>query len=163
MSAGNPPGPAVTLRRAARDDAAALSRLIVATLRTSNAADYAPAVITRVAEDFSAERLAGTIERRHVLVACEGPRILGTAALDGDKVRSVFVAPERQGEGIGAMLMAEVFRLAAEAGVTGLTLQSSLTARGFYAGLGFAALGEAVHGDEVTIVMLREITSRVPA
>ena len=163
MSREGPRIHAVALRRATQDDAAALSRLIVATLRTSNAADYAPAVIARVAEEFSAERLAGMLERRRVLVACEGPLIVGTAALDGDRVRSVFVAPERQGEGIGAMLVAEIARSAAEACVTGLTLQSSLTARGFYAGLGFTALGEALQGDEITIVMRREIQPRAPA
>ena len=162
MSLEGPRGRAVALRPATQDDAAALSRLIVTTLRTSNAADYATAVIARVAEGFSAERLAGMIERRRVLVACAGTHILGTAALDGDEVRSVFVTPERQGEGIGAMLMAEVIRLAAEAGVTALTLQSSLTARGFYTGLGFVGLGEAVHGGEVTIVMRREIVPRAP-
>ena len=153
----------VVLRRATRDDAAALSALIVETLRTSNAVDYPPAVIARVAEDFSAERVGQMIGQRLVMAACEGVRILGTAALDGDRVKSVFVAPERQGEGIGRSLMAEVARLAMEAGVTSLTLQSSLTAQTFYAGLGFVALGEAVHGDEVTTVMRREIPSRAPA
>ena len=161
MSAESPPVPDTALRRATGNDAAALSDLIVGTLRTSNAADYPPAVIARVADDFSAERLARMIEQRLVLVACEGSRLLGTAALDGDKVRSVFVAPERQGEGIGRALMAEVARLAAAAGITSLTLQSSLTARAFYAGLGFVALGDAVHGAEVTVVMRRDI--RPPA
>ena len=63
MSDGGPPHPAIVLRRAARDDAAALSRLVVATLRTTKAADDAPAVIARVAEDLSAERLAGMISQ----------------------------------------------------------------------------------------------------
>lgn len=58
-------------------------------------------------------------------------RILGTASLDGNVVRAVFVAPETRGRGIGRVLMAVIARAAEVAGVAILTLQSSLTAVGF--------------------------------
>lgn len=157
MSAGGQVSLCATLRPATRDDAAALSALITETLRTGNAADYSSAVIARVAEAFSPACVALMIEQRRVMVACAGARIVGTAALDGDEIRSVFVAPDRQGRGIGRALMVAIARMATDAGVLGLTLHASLTARGFYAGLGFAALGEAVDGEEITVVMRREI------
>lgn len=84
-------------------------------------------------------------------------RILGTASLDGGAVRAVFVAPDAQGRGIGRALMAEVERMAAAAGVVMLTLQSSLTAVGFYGTLGFRPVREHHHGEERTVVMERQL------
>ena len=157
-----PGGPGqMTIRPAAAADAAALSALIVTTLHASNAADYAPEIIARVVDGFSPPYVEAMIARRSVLVACIDLRIIGTAALDAAAVRSVFVAPEAQGGGVGTALMAEIARLAATSGVRTLRLQSSLTARGFYLRLGFCALGEACHGDERTVVMELDLASRL--
>ncbi|AZC36892.1 acetyltransferase, GNAT family [Pseudomonas chlororaphis subsp. piscium] len=84
--------------------------------------------------------------------------IVGTASLDGHVVRSVFVAPERQGQGVGRQLMAELERQALGAGITQLTVPSSITAEGFYANLGFRTLREQYHGEERTLIMQRELT-----
>ncbi len=145
------------IRPADPDDAGEISALIVATLRTSNAADYPPEVIAHVAADFAPEAVRGMIARRRVLIARDGGRMVGTAALEGAAVRSVFVLPEAQGRGVGAALMAEVARVAARDGCATLRLSSSLTAQGFYERLGFIAVGEALFGDERTITMERDL------
>ncbi len=149
------------------DDAGEISALIVATLRASNAGDYPSEVIDRVAAGFDAEAVRGMIGRRRVLVARDGRRIVGTAALEGGAVRSVFVLPAAQGRGVGAALMAKILRLAERDGCASLRLNSSLTAVGFYARLGFVATGEALFragpgagppagsGEERTVVMER--------
>ncbi len=145
----------VGIRPATADDAEAISALILATLRVSSAADYLPEIIARVAADFDPEAVRGMIGRRRVLAAREGGRIVGTAALEDDAVRSVFVLPEAQGRGIGQTLMAEIARMAMDDGRAILRLRSSLTARGFYERLGFLAVGEALFGEERTVVMKR--------
>ena len=42
---------------------------------------------------FAAETVLGFLKSREVLVACHVEAIVGTARLDGDVVRAVFVAP----------------------------------------------------------------------
>lgn len=136
------------VRQALETDAPAISRVIVQALRTSNSQDYSPAVIARVEQSFSPEALLGLMARGQVV---------GTASLEGDVVRTVFVAPDRQGLGIGRALMLHVEELAGASGVQALRVPSSLTAQAFYARLGYAVVREVVEGEERTIVMARAL------
>ncbi|ONG47364.1 GNAT family N-acetyltransferase [Pseudoroseomonas deserti] len=145
------------IRAALEADAAAISAVVVAALRQSNARDYPPAVIEAVAEAFAPEAVRGQIARRRVFLAEVEGVVVGTAALEGDVVRSVFVAPGRQGQGIGRALMAMLEDTARAGGETALRVPASVTAEGFYARLGYARQREVVQGEERTIVMAREL------
>jgi hypothetical protein len=84
----------ITIRPADLADAGAISQVVVSALQSTNAKDYTPEIIGRVAENFSPASIAALMARRDVFVALEGSRIVGTASLDGKVVRSVFVAPD---------------------------------------------------------------------
>ncbi len=148
---------AYAIRAAVTDDAAAISRVVLAALHETNTRNYGPETIARIARGFMPAAIAAQIAARQVFVALDGDRILGTASRDGEVVRAVFVTPEAQGRGIGRGLMGEVDRAARAAGVATLTLQSSLTAIGFYVLLGFRAVREHRHGQERTVVMERDV------
>jgi N-acetylglutamate synthase-like GNAT family acetyltransferase len=140
--------------RAARDgDAEAVSQVIVSALRETNAKDYPREVIERLEKNFSPAAVLDLMGKRKVFVATSGPRILGTASLDGKVVQTVFVAPDVQGRGVGRRLMAEVARTASNAGITTLVVQSSVTAAHFYAKLGFKAVRDSYYGEERTVIM----------
>ncbi|OLF54644.1 GNAT family N-acetyltransferase [Pseudomonas chlororaphis] len=145
------------IRPAHEPDADAISRLIIATLHTSNAQDYPAAVIAQVQQNFSPQAVRQLLSKRQVFVAQAAGEIIGTASLDGHMVRSVFIAPEHQGQGIGRQLLAELERHALTTGATQLTVPSSLTAEGFYAKLGFHTLREQHHGEERTLIMQRQL------
>ncbi|SHM72878.1 GNAT family N-acetyltransferase [Phytopseudomonas punonensis] len=147
----------VQIRRALGSDAEAISRLIVQTLRLSNAQDYSPEVIERVAANFDAAGVRPLLASRQVFVALDEECVVGTASLAGDVVRSVFVLPERQGHGVGKALMRHVEGVARAAGVGQLRVPASLTAVPFYTALGYAVIREVVEGDERTLVMARQL------
>ncbi|MBW7971962.1 GNAT family N-acetyltransferase [Bradyrhizobium sp. BR 10289] len=144
-----------TIRPARGDDAGDISGVILRALRETNAKDYTDEIIARVARSFSPDAVRQLIEKRTVFVAVLGSRVVGTASLDGNVVRTVFVAPDVQGRGIGKLLMAEVERAAREQSIAALTVPSSVTAETFYARLGFNAVRDSYHGDERTIIMER--------
>ncbi|WP_247894037.1 GNAT family N-acetyltransferase [Azospirillum endophyticum] len=152
----------VSVRLAHRDDAASISRLVISSLRETNAKDYSEAVIRRVERNFGPEAVLEFIDRRLVFVAVIGVEIVGTASLDGHVVRTVFIDPACQNRGIGRSLMAEIERVAIRKGVTTLTVPSSVTAEPFYAKLGFTAVRDAYHGEERTIVMERPLPAAGP-
>lgn len=82
----------------------------------------------------------------HLLATMDGHAI-GSARLlvlgETGKIGRVCVLREGRGTGIGAALIrAAVARLRAEAGVTKAKLGAQTHALGFYAGLGFAPVGE---------------------
>ncbi|MBH3426394.1 GNAT family N-acetyltransferase [Pseudomonas alkylphenolica] len=141
------------IRGATEADAAAISEVIVAALRGSNARDYSAEIIEAVEKNFSPAAVLRLLEQRQVFVAVVGGRVVGTAGLDGDTVRSVFVEPGCQGGGIGRSLMARVEAVAVEGGVERLWVPSSITAVGFYLLLGFLEVREEFYGEERTVVM----------
>ncbi|WP_338513357.1 GNAT family acetyltransferase [Pseudomonas poae] len=150
------------VRLAQTADAEGISQVILAALHSSNARDYPADVIARVASNFSPEAVLALLTRRVVLVAAQGQTIVATAALDGNVVRSVFVNPALQGQGIGRLLMIEIELRAREAGVTVLSVPSSLTAEPFYTRLGFHTVRTVYHGNERTLVMEKALSSRHP-
>lgn len=146
-----------TIRPALEDDADEISAVILRALRETNAKDYTDEIIERVQRSFSPSAVLQLIGKRTVFVAAIGSRVVGTASLDESVVRTVFVAPDAQAQGIGKLLMAEVERTARERNIPSLTVPSSVTAESFYARLGFKAVRDSYYGDERTIIMERSL------
>jgi predicted N-acetyltransferase YhbS len=147
----------VVIRDAVAADAHAISKVILDSLRTTNARDYTSDIIERLAQNFTVERVAMQLKERQVVVALVEAEIVGTASLASGSIHAVFVAPSLQNKGIGETLMRELHRRASVSGVTKLTVQSSITAEPFYAKLGYVAVGDKYHGAERTIVMERNL------
>ena len=145
------------VRRARAEDASAISQVVIAALRHSNAQDYPPTVIAQVVEHFSPAAIRQLLAQRQVYVATLQQQIVATASLDQDVVRSVFVEPGHQGRGIGQQLMAVIHAAATEAGLEQLRVPSSLTAEGFYRRLGYAKVRDQLHGAERTIIMHKRL------
>jgi GNAT superfamily N-acetyltransferase len=134
-----------------------VSVVILESLRTTNAKDYTPDIIERIAQNFSPIRIRALLDKRDVVVALLGARVVGTASLDGETVRTVFVAPDVQSRGVGRRLMHELEHRARARGITKLSVPSSITAELFYMKLGFAAVRDSYHGVERTIIMERRL------
>ena len=132
------------------DEVAIVSALIVRTLRETNAKDYSIEEIEKLVAGFTPASYAQRAQGRHTLVAeCDGT-IIGTAALGQERINTVFVSPVRQGQGIGAALMAAVEALARRSGRQTATVNASRSAVGFYHRLGYSAEGDAEPGSTTT-------------
>ena len=145
------------IRLATKDDAPAISRIVIAALRESNALDYPPEVIAQVEKSFTPEAVAVLLDKRRVFVASTHGVPIATASLDGNVVRTVFVEPSHQGSGVGRKLMETIHAKALSAGIPRLLVPSSLTAEGFYASLGYRKIRDELHGAERTIVMEKSL------
>jgi len=145
------------IRLATSRDAAAISRVVIAALRESNSQDYPPDVIAQVEQNFSPEAITTQLTKRKVFVALLSENVIGTAGLDGDVVRSVFVDPAHQKGGIGRYLMDFIHTTAASAGIGTVRVPSSITAERFYTALGYQKIRDEFHGAERTIVMEKRL------
>ena len=119
---------------------------VIAALRESNSQDYSADVIAQVERSFRPEAISTLLNECKVFVALLGENIVGTASLDGDVVRSVYVDPARQGSGIGRQLMGVIHATGASAGVRTLRVPSSITAEKFYAVLGYQKVRDEYDG-----------------
>lgn len=151
------------IRLAIPDDAAAISQVIIQSLRKSNAQDYPPDIITQVEKSFSTEAIRALLSQRQVFVATIDKHVVATASLDQDVVRSVFVDPDHQGRGLGRQLMATLLSVARDAKIEVLRVPSSITAEAFYFKLGYRKIRDEFHGAERTIIMERRLTPFVDA
>jgi len=147
----------VLIRKAHNDDAKAISQVIVAAVRESNSQDYPASVIESVVANFSPERVIDLLEQRLVFVALLDSEIVGTGALDGHAVRSLFIAPQQQRKGIGQALMGEIEKAALKRGIETLLVPSSLTTESLYARLGYRLLREQLHSEERTLIMTKPL------
>lgn len=138
-------------------DAPTISRIIIGTLRESNAQDYSPEIINQVGQSFSPQAILRMLTQRQVFVATFGSHVVATASLDHDVVRSVFVEPAYQGRGIGRQLMTRIQAIAIAGGLNELRVPSSITAEDFYASLGFKKIREVFHESERTIIMSKTL------
>ena len=147
----------LVIRAAGPDDAVAISALVQHTVRTSNGKDYPAEAIELIVANFAADKVGQRMAERDVFVCQQGDRVVGTIALGGDRLRSLFVDPELQQAGIGALLVAHLEAHARKVGVRELSLSSSLTARGFYERLGYRLIELQEHDGVSTYLMVKAL------
>jgi putative acetyltransferase len=127
----------VSLRDFEARDAGMLSKLIAETLRRVNIQDYPSEAIEQLIPSYEPDELVQKSRSHHTVVADLDGQVVGTASIDGDRVRNVFVDPEMQKKGIGRALMSEIEAYARSHGQASLFLFAALSARGFYEKLGY--------------------------
>src|SRR5262245_20696374 len=96
----------IAIRPATTDDVTAISTLVRQAVRTAGA--YPPDVIARSCANFSPENVLLRLTEREVFVGEIDGRVVGTVSLRGDKLYSLFVAPDQQGKGVGRDFVAHV-------------------------------------------------------
>jgi putative acetyltransferase len=148
----------LVIRDATADDAPAISALVQHTVRISNGRDYPPQAIEMIVANFAPAKVGQRMAERDVFVCQKGDRIVGTIALGGDRLRSLFVDPALQQAGIGARLVAHLEAHARKVGVSELRLSSSLTARGFYERLGYRLIEPEEHDGVSTFLMAKTLS-----
>jgi GNAT superfamily N-acetyltransferase len=122
-------------------DAGAVTTLIGNTLLVSNSGHYTVEEISRLAAGYSAQSVGALSEHSEVWVYEEEGLIQGVVSVDRTTIQALFVAPDRQGKGIGRVLLGVAEAAARRRGVTELQVPASLTALGFYERMGFRSLG----------------------
>lgn len=125
------------IRIAGEGDAEAVLRLIIRTVDTSYSHVYSPRALAAFHRYHAPHRVADRIASGSVVVVEEAGEVVATGALVGSEVFAVFVSPDRQGEGLGAVVMDTLEERARAAGHARITLDSSLPATQFYVHRGY--------------------------
>jgi GNAT superfamily N-acetyltransferase len=125
------------VREFAPEDAERVSRLIVWNLRCVLIRDYSSAAIEAMVPFYAPASLIEKSKDHLMIVCLRGDDLVGTASLDGDRIRNVFVDIDMHGRGIGSLLMAHVEAQAGAHDLTCICLHASPGAQGFYRRLGY--------------------------
>jgi putative acetyltransferase len=133
--------PKLALRPYLPDDAAVLAEIFRAAVAELTADDYSEAqqdAWASAAEDVAefGKDLAGQLT---LIATMEGSPV-GFASLEGqDKIGMLYVHPAVAGQGVGAMLVDALEKLAGGRGVAKLKVDASDSARGFFEKRGYVA------------------------
>lgn len=127
----------IEIRKATDADTIPLSGLIQRTILESNSKDYSQESIDLLCAVFEPEQVAKRIANELILLCFEGVALIGTAGLRDDFLRSVFIEPTYQGQGLGKVLVAKIEGMARQGAISELMVHSSVTARLFYEALGY--------------------------
>jgi GNAT superfamily N-acetyltransferase len=130
------------IRRFADEDAGHVARLVTDNLLLVNVREYGEGAAKELASFYSPDLIREYARNGEMYVAVEGTRIAGTATLERDRIRNVFVRMDRHGRGIGGALMQRVEEIARDGGLKRLRLQANSAAVEFYRRLGYVRLGE---------------------
>ncbi len=114
-----------------------VSRLIVDNLILVNVIDYGEAAVNQLAIFYTPEWILRYAQSCEMLVALAGAEIVGTIALDHERVRSLFVRIDHQRQGIGKRLMRFIEEAARRQDMKQLNLLANVGAVEFYRKLGF--------------------------
>ena len=137
----------MTIRPAADGDRPAIHAVHVRAIRGTCSRSYSAEQISSWAGLLSPDSYRVVLQTRVMVVATDGTMVVGFGQLNPDvgEVDAVYVLPERQGEGIGGMLLSDLEQRAREGGVTTLELSATLNAADFYERAGYARHNVAVH------------------
>lgn len=155
LPAGPAPLPPFTVRPARSGDTPALARLLASSYRSLLAGDYEPLFLAQILPLIARPQPALVTSGSYFLADC-GDGLLaaggwshrapggGSGAGHGEigHIRHLAADPAHAGRGVGRVLMEHVLFDARAAGLRRLMCFSTLTARGFYARLGFEEQGE---------------------
>jgi putative acetyltransferase len=127
------------IRRAGPDDGPAIEAVHAAAVRAGYRECYAPEDVDAWIDGMAMWRVGVDPARRDVLVAEEGDRVVGFAALDAaaGEVTAVYVDPASCRHGVGRGLLDGVETIARLRGVATARLDASMNAIAFYEAAGW--------------------------
>jgi GNAT superfamily N-acetyltransferase len=154
----------IIIRPFENNDAVDVSRLIIDNLMQVNVVDYDEAAVEQLALFYSPEWILRYAQSSETFVAEVRSEIIGTATLDQEHVRSVFVRMDHHKQGIGQLLMQHVQEAASRQNLARLTLMANVGAVVFYRNLGYVQGEKKVIevGDALITVVAMEKTLLKP-
>jgi putative acetyltransferase len=137
--------PAVLVRRAVRQDAIAIWRVIQEAVTTLIGHPYTRAQIDAWIEDEHPAKISRYIELgRTAFVAESNRRIIGFSLLSGTEIEALYVHPAHSGRKVGDRLLSTMEESASVRRVETLYLDAALNAVRFYESRGYRALGPSL-------------------
>lgn len=142
------------IRKFREEDAEELSRLIIKALAEVNSRDYPESSIRFLCGRYSPGLLVEKSREMEMYMAVEGGKILGTASLLGNTIRTVFVDTKSHKEGIGTALIKHLEDVARKKGYESIEVPSTITAQGFYEKLGYKKIGDNHEENVGTLILM---------
>lgn len=135
------------IREGTPDDVKELNNMIQHTIDESYKWVYSEQVRDIFKRKNTKEEINKRVQYGYVNVALDfenNEKIIGTGSLVENRIFSVYVRPEHQGNGVGISLMQDLERQAAEKGIKRVVLNATVSSKDFYEKLGYKGLPKII-------------------
>jgi len=129
-----------------------LSRKCIITINSKDISKKETAVLH---DHFTPGRFIDDAQRFEIYVAEYHGKVAGTATLDEQWIRGVFVNPGLHGKGIGSKLMQKLESVAKKKGFRSVSLKSSPFAVNFYVKLGYKKVKD-IHNEAGRLTIMKK-------
>ena len=151
------------IRRFEEKDAEKVAALICKTISISNVKDYPKDLMDELIRSETPEHVLGLASWTHFYLACEDDEIIGCGAIgpywgkeDESSLFTIFVLPERQGQGVGKAIVETLeqdeFFLRAKR----IEIPASITGVPFYLKMGYDYKDGIKEPDEEHIIRMEK-------
>ena len=154
------------IRRFTEQDAQAVSKLIITTMRISNTKDYQAELMEELVKTETPEHVLQRASWTHFYVAEEAGKIIGCGAIgpywgkeDESSLFTIFVHPEWQGKGIGRAIVETLEQDEFALRARRIEIPASITGLPFYRKLGYDFKNGNTEIDEEQLYRLEKIRS----
>lgn len=127
----------ISIRTFEERDAEQVSNVIRDTMMKSNIEDYPLSILQPLHDYFTPSKVNSLASERYCLVAEADGKIVGTGAIEGDELKTIFILPPYQGLGIGKKLIGCLEKHAISNQVDKLKVPASISGIGFYEKVGY--------------------------
>lgn len=126
-------------------DAEEVSSLIRRSIMNRNNKGYKLSELYSICNYYSADNLRSGINEKHTVVCVDKGKIIGTMTLKADEVKTLFIDPKYQGNGLGTKLMDLLEKEAKDKALSKIWGVAALSAVDFYKARGYVVVGEKLH------------------
>ena len=145
----------IKIRKFKKGDERKLSYLNRKCIITINSKDISKKETEVLHDYFTPSQILRDSHRQKIFVAEYNGKIAGTATMDGDWIRAVFVNPTYHGKGIGTKLIKYIENLIKRNGFRSVSLNSSPSAENFYKKLGYKKVKE-IHKEVGRMILMKK-------
>jgi len=127
----------ISIRIFEEKDANQVSHIIRETMMKSNVNDYPMSILKPLHDYFTPSKVIILAKERYCLIAKVNDEIVGTGAIEGDELKTIFVLPSYQGLGIGKRIIACLEEFAISFKIKKINVPASISGIGFYEKVGY--------------------------
>ena len=125
------------VRQFKEEDADGVSQVIRKTMLETNADDYPISILKPLHDYFSPSKVQMLSLERFCVVTLIGKKIIGTGAFEGGELKTIFVNPDYQRQGVGKAIIFQLEQYARKEGYGTIRVPSSISGTKFYEKMGY--------------------------
>jgi citrate lyase synthetase len=135
-------GPKLKIKRITKNEAEEVQHFVIKVINTSYTPYYPKEAINFFKDFYSIEKIQNDINSGYYILIKENNKIIATGLFKDNHIGGVFVDAEKQGKGIGKIIMSNLEKYALSKSTKKIVLEASIPSFEFYKKLAYKKISD---------------------